>query len=56
MLLKAGFQKIKESKPDYKYVVNGYRIHKSNFKVLENTTSHPKIWDCGKIKWEFIIL
>lgn len=53
---KLGFVKISESGPDYKYVVNGKRIHKSNFKSIEKQTTYPKIWDCGKIKWEIIFV
>ena len=49
---KLGFIKIKESNPDYKYVIDGKRIHKSNFKKNEKTLTIPKIWDCGKIKYE----
>lgn len=52
---KLNFTKISESKVDYKYVVNGKRVHKSNFKVMEKEVRYPKIWDCGKIKWEIII-
>lgn len=54
-----GFNKISESLPDYKYVINGIRVHKSHFKkskigISEGKLNTPKIWDCGKIKWEFI--
>ena len=56
---KLDFKKISESDPDYKYVIEGKRIHKSNFKrsktgVSEGELTHLKIWDCGKIKWEKI--
>jgi hypothetical protein len=52
------FKKIHETKPDYKYLVDSTRIHKSNFKksitgISESNLNLPKIWDCGKIKWEF---
>ena len=54
---KLGFKKLYEGDIDYKYVVNDKRIHKSNFKksktgVSESKLTIPKIWDCGKIKWE----
>jgi hypothetical protein len=52
---KLNFTKVSESKVDYKYVVGGKRTHKSNFKGIEKEIKHPKIWDCGKIKWEIII-
>lgn len=51
---KLNFTKISESRVDYKYVVSGKRVHKSNFKGVEKEISYPKIWDCGKIKWEFL--
>jgi len=56
---KLEFEKVSESDADYKYVVEGKRIHKSNFKksktgVSESELEIPKIWDCGKIKWEKI--
>lgn len=56
---KLGFNKISETKPDYKYVVNGIRMHKSRYKksktgIIESKLDIPKIWDCGKIKYEFI--
>jgi hypothetical protein len=54
-----GFENIKESKPDYKYIVGGKRIHKSNFKksmtgISESKLDIPKIYDCGKIKFEYL--
>jgi hypothetical protein len=54
-----GFEKIHESNPDYKYLVDFKRIHKSNFKksitgISESCLDLPKVWDCGKIKWEFL--
>lgn len=61
-----GFSKISESNPDYKYIVENKRIHKSRFRKsrlntnlsesLEMKKSQiPRIWDCGKIKWELLI-
>jgi hypothetical protein len=55
-----GFNKIHETKPDYKYIIEGKRKHKSGFKksltgISESKLELPKIWDCGKIKFEKII-
>lgn len=63
LYFKLGFEKVSESLPDYKYLVDGSRIHKSNFKKskLKYTGSESeytkskgieKVWDCGKIKFE----
>ena len=54
-----GFKKVGENNPDYKYVVNGIRVHKSGFKksktgISESKLNIPKIWDCGKIKYEYL--
>jgi hypothetical protein len=54
---KIGFIKLYETKPDYKYVLNGVRKHKSGFKksitgVSESKLDLNKVWDCGKIKYE----
>jgi len=63
---KLGFKLINETKPDYKYIINGKRKHKSNFKknnlkikgdkITEtefmNKFNIYKIWDCGKIKFQ----
>jgi hypothetical protein len=60
-----GFNKINEGNPDYKYIFEDVRVHKSRFRksrLNSNLTeseymkkSHIfKIWDCGKIKWLFI--
>ena len=60
---KLGFEKINDSLPDYKYLVDNKRIHKSNFKKSKieylNTESEyikshgiERVWDCGKIKFE----
>jgi len=51
------FVKISESKPDYKYVIGGKRTHKSNFrksvtKISESKLDIPRVYDCGKIKYE----
>jgi len=54
---KLGFEKVYETKPDYKYIVSGRRIHKSRYrksitKVSESKLDLLKIYDCGKIKFE----
>lgn len=62
---KLGFDYINETPPDYKYIVNKKRIHKSNYKksklktdLTENEqmklNSINKIYDCGKIKFQLI--
>ena len=57
---KLGFNKIYESEPDYKYFFKEKRYHKSNFRksktgISESNLNIPKVWDCGKIKFEMII-
>lgn len=49
---KLNFKKINTLKQDYKFIVDGKRIHKSNYKKVNPYS--PKIWDCGKIKYELI--
>lgn len=60
---KLGFELIFQSNPDYKYLVDGKRIHKSNYKKSKLNTilsenehmkfqNINKIWDCGKLKFE----
>ena len=62
------FKKICDPVPDYKYIINGIRKNKQNFKKsnlkLDKTISESffmkqnnfyKIWDCGKIKFELIL-
>lgn len=54
---KLGFNKISESNPDYKYIFDGKRVHKSRFRKSKTNISEsdllvPKIWDCGKTKFE----
>ena len=60
---KLGFKKIGESLPDYKYLVDGRRVHKSRYKKTKTKTTLTesryaiennmlKIYDCGKIKFE----
>lgn len=63
LYLKLGFKLTNTTKPDYKYVINGKRIHKSRFRKSKLNTELTeskymkerkiyKIWDCGKIKFE----
>ena len=63
---KLGFNLVSESPPDYKYIINNRRIHKSRFRKsrLDTDLSESsymssngikKIWDCGKLKFEKII-
>jgi hypothetical protein len=60
---KLNFIKVSESLPDYKYILENRRIHKSNFKKSKigytkteseytKSKSIQKVWDCGKIKFE----
>jgi hypothetical protein len=57
---KLDFDYLGTSNPDYKYVLNDRRIHKSRFRksrtgISESNLGLTKIWDCGKIKFEKII-
>ena len=63
LYLKLGFDLISESRPDYKYLVGGVRVHKSNFKKSKlgykiketeyiQSLGYIKVWDCGKIKFQ----
>lgn len=59
-----GFNKVSDSQPDYKYILNEKRVHKSRYKKSnlkvpnisesEYTKSQGinRIWDCGKLKFE----
>ncbi len=61
-----GFENILESKPDYKYIVDNKRVHKSRYKKsklgIQGTSITEaqetkrlgihRIYDCGKIKFE----
>ena len=62
-----GFEKISESSPDYKYLVDNRRVHKSNYRKSKlgysmTETEYVKsmdierVWDCGKIKFELKII
>ena len=57
-----GFNLVHESLPDYKYLVNGIRVHKSRYKKSKTNTTLTetqyalendlfKVYDCGKIKF-----
>jgi len=51
------FEKIGETNPDYKYLIDGKKIHKSRYRksitgISESKIGLLKIWDCGKIKYE----
>jgi len=57
---KLDFTQIKSSNPDYKYILNHQRVHKSKYRksktgISESNLELYKIWDCGKIKFEKII-
>jgi hypothetical protein len=49
-----GFELINKSNPDYKYIIDGIRKNKSNYRN-SNTKYSIKIWDCGKMKFEKFI-
>lgn len=55
-----GFEKVNENDPDYKYIIEGIRVHKSRFRksktgISENKLNLLKVYDCGKTKWEINI-
>jgi hypothetical protein len=55
------FKKVSQTKPDYKYLINNIRIHKSRYRksitgISESKLELLKIWDCGKIKYEINFL
>lgn len=63
---KLGFKNININKPDYKYIIDNRRIHKSRYRKSRLNTNLTesikmsndgilKIYDCGKIKFEMII-
>ncbi len=60
---KLGFESVGSNGPDYKYIIDGKRVHKSRYKKSRlNTTltesqrmkelNINKVYDCGKIKFE----
>lgn len=63
---KLGFIKKYISKPDYKYIINNKRVHKSNLRKSRTKTTLTesqyainnnifKVYDCGKIKYEMVL-
>lgn len=66
---KLNFKCVNESGPDYKYIIGGVRKHKQNFtksrlnidnKLTENkymiANKINKVYDCGKIKFELVLI
>lgn len=56
-----GFSKVSNGHPDYKYVVDNKRFHKSGFRksmtgISESCLEYPKIYDCGRSKFESIFV
>jgi hypothetical protein len=60
---KLGFKNVGDNGPDYKYIINMRRVHKSRYKKSKLNTSLTeskqmkkdgflKIYDCGKLKFE----
>jgi hypothetical protein len=55
-----GFECIDVTPPDYKYVIDGKRVHKSRFRKRKGVSESKivdemglrKVYDCGKIKFE----
>jgi hypothetical protein len=48
---------VSETEPDYKYLVKDKLIHKSRFRksltgISESKLEIPKVWNCGKMKFE----
>ena len=66
---KLGFTNVSVGRPDYKYIINGQRVHKGRYrkskigiKDLPITESEytksigiNRIYDCGKIKFELLM-
>jgi len=63
--LNIGFDIVRDTGPDYKYVINRIRKHKGNYRrgnlgAINETESQymakigPRIWDCGKLKFEML--
>ena len=61
-----GFVEVSDGYPDYKYVVDNIRVHKSKYRKSKLSTDLSesnymknngvyKIWDCGKLKFEIIL-
>ena len=54
------FKEVNKTNTDYKYIVDGKRIHKSRFRksktgISESNIDLLKVYDCGKIKFEIIL-
>lgn len=54
-----GFDEVSILKCDFKYLVKNKRVHKSRFRksntnISESELNIPRIYDCGKIKYEFL--
>jgi hypothetical protein len=51
-----GFTELYCTKSDYKYLINSKRKHKSKFRKSESIfmKNIPKVYDCGKIKFELL--
>ncbi len=54
-----GFTQKSDNRPDYKYIIDGKRVHKSRFRksktgISESKLKMLKIFDCGKVKWEYL--
>jgi hypothetical protein len=59
LYFKLGFDLVSENNPDYKYIIENKRMHKSRFRKSKTGLSEKeldllKIWDCGKLKFELI--
>jgi len=66
---KLGFERVKSSGPDYKYIVNGSRVNKRSFqrdklesisekeseKSYMQSNKIERIWDCGKLKYNLCV-
>jgi len=66
MYLNLGFRELYRTNPDYKYIIDGVRIHKSRFRKSKLSTNLSenmymksegivRVYDCGKIKFELRI-
>jgi hypothetical protein len=56
---KLGFKFKNQTIPDYKYILDNKRVHKSKFRksltgISESKLELPKVWNCGKLKFEII--
>jgi hypothetical protein len=54
---KLGFIRMYDTSPDYRYIVKNELVHKSKYRksytgISESELNIPKIWNCGKIKFE----